>query len=614
MKKFALIASLFTVSACSSAAQTTSTELRVTSLFVEQNRSVFPNEARNRKGWDAPTIADLDQDGFPDVLINDHGYGLRVMWNNRGVFAPPFDILMGDLHGVSVGDLDGDGTYELVVSRGGGAGSNARNSKIFTIDETRSFVPWDNFDTPLVNMRGRTVKFVDLDKDGDLDLLNFAFPTRDLREKGQSENYIYENTGGGELVLRSVLPMSQGDGQKTLITDMNNDGFVDLLLYGHGKLKVYQGKSEFRFDDVTSNVLTKPINDVTGVAELDYDNDGDFDIVISRGLPFEKGETFYDASSKLLGFYTKRGPFDFGDIPIGDTLLIENYQSPWPEQLPYIAEPGYKLPYEGELHSGRTISLVSSDALGYPDKTRDQKGVYIGYVGNQNWRFTGNIFSPFSGVIHNVMNYPAYDHKPGLNDILLENKGDHFVDVSASAGLSAPEHTTGLAVGDLDNNGFVDLVFFRRGNLISPNHAIVYLNTARTDGSREYKALTQHGVVSNELGASGMGGDVIDYNLDGNLDLVVGNERGQWHLFKNHQQNDNRYVQVEVQPSPDAQASPKGAVVTVVSCGMTQQKRVGATGANYSTNFDTSLHFGLGQCNKTPKIDIHWTNGEVRQD
>ncbi|MDC2891286.1 hypothetical protein [Psychrosphaera algicola] len=30
-----------------------------------------------------------------------------------------------------------------------------------------------------------------------------------------------------------------------------------------------------------------------------------------------------------------------------------------------------------------------------------------------------------------------------------------------------------------------------------------------------------------------MSAQVVDYNLDGQLDVVVGNDRGKWHLFKN---------------------------------------------------------------------------------
>ena len=197
----------------------------------------------------------------------------------------PYDIIMGDLHGVTVGDFDFDGNIEVVISRGGGSGSNARNSKVFRVDKQRNFSALADFKVPLELMRGRTVKFVDGDNDGDLDLLNFAFPDKD--KKGKSENYIYQNDGQGQLILSSGLPPSQRDGQKTLLTDFNNDNIADILLYGHGKVKAYQGKWRSYFsgsNECYTSLLI--IEEVTGIVEFDFDNDGDFDLFFTRGKEF----------------------------------------------------------------------------------------------------------------------------------------------------------------------------------------------------------------------------------------------------------------------------------------------------------------------------------------
>ena len=582
-------------------------------LFVEQDQKHFNKDIKNRKGWDAPTIADLDQDGFADILINDHGYGLRVMWNNKGSFEFPYDILMGDLHGVSVGDIDFDGQLDIIISRGGGSGSNARNAKIYSVDKQRQFKAWPDFKEPLALMRGRTVKFVDLDNDGDLDLLNFAFPSGSKDSIKKTENYIYENDGKGILIQRSTIPMVHGDGQKTLVTDFNQDSKPDILLYGHGAVKAYQGNGDFTFTDVSKTILPFSINNVTAIAEFDYDNDGDFDLILTRGLEFEKGETFYDQQTKLLGFYTKRGAFRFHDMEIGDTLKIENYQAPWPETLPYIAEPGYKLDYPGETHSGRTINLISSDSFGYPDNITDKKGTFIGYVGNKKWRISGNMFSPFSGVIHNVKSYPSYPHRAGLTDLLLENVAGKFADISKQKGFTETEHSTGVIIGDFDNNGFNDIVIKRRGNLIKANKSLLYLNQKDSQENRHLKRVDSHGIVSSELGASGMSGEVIDYNLDGRIDVITGNERGQWHLFKNTLSNNNNYLKVLLPIKGKNNTSSLGAVVNIDSCNISQQKRVGASGASYAMSYDLNLHFGLGTCTDDVTVTIHWTDNTLQK-
>ncbi|MGB4959692.1 MAG: VCBS repeat-containing protein, partial [Saprospiraceae bacterium] len=146
----------------------------VSPIFREAFKD-FARVEKNLRKWDAPVIADLDQDGYFDILINEHGYGISVCWNNKGKFAKPFDIIIGDIHGIALGDFDMDGNLELAVSRGGGSGSNARNTKLFRVDKNRNFTELPDFKEPLKTMRGRTLKWFDGDNDGDLDLVNFGF-------------------------------------------------------------------------------------------------------------------------------------------------------------------------------------------------------------------------------------------------------------------------------------------------------------------------------------------------------------------------------------------------------------------------------------------------------
>ena len=422
----------------------------------------FPRQDKNLRKWDSPVIADLDKDGYNDLLINDHGFGIQVQWNNKGKFAKPFDIIMGDLHGISVGDFDNDGHLEIIMSRGGGSGSNARNSKIYKV-KGREFIPMADFTEPLALMRGRTVKFVDLDNDGDLDLLNLAFP--DGAKKGASENYIYENNGAGELILNGILPASKVNGQKCLTTDFNNDNIMDIIMYGYKNVFVYQGKGDLTYTDVTKKVLPFDIDEVTTIAEIDYDNDGDMDLYFTRGSEFKKGDTFYNKETKDLGFFSKRGVLNLDDFVSEEVLKLENFQSQWPNNDTYfIGEASYDYVFEGETHSGKDINLVMSDALGFPDNPdyNAKKGWYIGYVGNQKWRVSGFLWAPATGVIHDVKNYNAKEIEKGPSDYLLENKKSKFVDVTKKANLFLEEYNMAVTVADYDNNGYKDLLVVKR--------------------------------------------------------------------------------------------------------------------------------------------------------
>lgn len=569
----------------------------------------FPRLEKNLRKWDAPVVADLDQDGFLDLLINDHGLGVQVCWNNKGKFAKPYDIIMGDLHGISAGDFDLDDNIEVIMSRGGGSGSNARNSKMYRVIG-REFIPMGDFDEPLALMRGRTVDFVDIDNDGDLDLLNFAFP--DSEKKGASENYIYENTGNGQLVLKDTLAASRINGQKVLLTDFNGDNTLDIVMYGHGNVKLYQGGKGFIFKDVTNKLLSKPIDNVTGVAEIDYDNDGDFDLYFARGKEFEIGETFFNKGTNTFGFFTKRGEFQFEDLEVGDVLQMENFQSQWPNNdTYYIGEASYDYQFEGETHSGKDIRLVNSDALGFPDNAnyKDKKGWYIGYVGNRKWRLAGFLWAPATGVVHGVKDYPEYKHHEGFEDILLENKGGKFQDATKKAGIIFKDLSSAVTIADFDNNGFSDILVQPLGKMVFDNESIIFLNK----GNSTFERLEDHNIISKELGAMGMALESFDYNNDGKVDVVVGNERGKWHLFKNTLSSElkNNYVTVDVGYSPSKKATALGALVTVKSGKITQQKRIGSTGAQYSLSYNNLVHFGLGQNSKAVKVTVTWSNGET---
>ncbi len=578
--------------------------------FIEAKND-FPRVEKNLRKWDAPVVADLDQDGFLDVLINDHGFGVQVCWNNAGKFAKPYDIIMGDLHGVSAGDFDQDGNIEVVFSRGGGSGSNARNSKLFRIIN-RKFIPLHNFIPPLKLMRGRTVKFADLNNNGFLDLLNFAFPGK--QKKGDSENYIYKNNSLGTLLLENSLPPSKGDGQKSLLTDVNNDAILDIILYGSGPIKVYQGTQGFTYKDITKEIFPFPIEDVTSITEIDYDNDGDVDLFFTRGLNFEKGETFFNKQKNVWGFYTIRGSFQFEDLNVGEVLTIENFQSQWPNNDTYfIGETGYRYEFSGETHSGKNISFVNSNALGFPDTInyKDKKGIYIGYVGNNKWRIGGYLWAPGTGVVHGVKQYPETEHRKGLNDILLENDGGKFRDITKKANVLNKEHTVAATIADFDNNGFQDILVIRRGNLVNDNKSLLYLN----EEGRKFKKNQNHSIITKELGAIGMAVETIDYNKDGRQDVLIGNERGKWHLFKNQlfKAKENKYLTVIVGNSLSRKATALDALVEIKSCKRKQKKRVGSTGANYSRSFNNQIHFGLETCNKEVEVKVTWSNGETQK-
>jgi len=107
---------------------------------------------------------------------------------------------------------------------------------------------------------------------------------------------------------------------------------------------------------------------------------------------------------------------------------------------------------------------------------------------------------------------------PTFYNRLFRNNGDGtFTDVTESAGLAGVGYSMGVAAGDYDNDGFVDLYVtgFNRNQLLHNN------------GDGTFTDVTEKAGVSGTVPAKGKAWSVaagwIDYNNDGLLDLFVVN-------------------------------------------------------------------------------------------
>jgi hypothetical protein len=101
------------------------------------------------------------------------------------------------------------------------------------------------------------------------------------------------------------------------------------------------------------------------------------------------------------------------------------------------------------------------------------------------------------------------------NDLVVKPDGSrtlHFTDVTASSGIDIRTYGMGVAVGDVDNDGFVDI--YRTGL----SGAVLLHN----NGDGTFRDVTKAAGVENR-GGWGVSAAFVDYDRDGRLDLYVGN-------------------------------------------------------------------------------------------
>ncbi len=192
-----------------------------------------------------PNFADIDNDGWPDLLVAADFGASRVLRNNRdGTFIDQTDAVISDENGMggAVGDFDGDGNLDWFVSSifdpngvaegfWGTTGNRLyRNSGDGTFaDVTESAGVRDGG-------WGWGSTFADFDNDGWLDLFvvnGWRVPGSDLAaEFAADPARLFVNRGDGAFLERAVARGAddRGQGRGVVAFDYDNDGDLDLFI------------------------------------------------------------------------------------------------------------------------------------------------------------------------------------------------------------------------------------------------------------------------------------------------------------------------------------------------------------------------------------------------
>ena len=571
--------------------------------FFSENKEIIPLEERSRRKFDNAVIADLDQDGYLDVLLTEHSRRVELFWNNKGVFEKGKPFIFGDTHGIAVADFNRNGFIDLLVQPGGGDGKNPRKLRHYQINKDRTIKNLGDF-KHFEGSRGRAAKFIDINHDGTLDLLTSAFPSLKSLDKG---NRLYKSDEELTFKFVNYLPHADRMGMRTSLTDFNNNHTTDIVFHGGQKLVAVQGQKDGTFIEVTQDVFgdLSKINQVNSISEIDFDNDGDFDLFLTRSkLPFPS-ESDYSEKDRTFYFFARRKPFDF-NLKIEGDLKIENLQMAFPNFDVFIGKNKCKWKRTEDKHGHHDFIVTQEEAKGFPENF-SKKALYIGYLGDGNWRIAGHTKSPTTAIIHNVISKPKTIELKKMPAMLLENRNGKFVEVTSDLDIHIKEQTSSSAIGDFNNDGWADIFVVRFGNSAKQTEQILYLN----QGGKKFTSSESHGIVTKELGATGMGADAFDYDKDGDLDIIYANERGRWHLFTNNSSaNSNKFVEIQIGYSPSGKATAMGAILTLNACGNKYKRAVGQTSSSYSHSYNTYLHVGLGQCKTIENAAVIWSNGE----
>ena len=242
---------------------------------------------------------DYNNDGRDDVVLFE-GYDINktYTWPGPSFYKNTTNGLIKDFVSLDntklfagkelVGDFNNDGFVDAFLLTGmDPAGCSNCKDPVFSL-YTMKNVSGYNFKVDSVNYKGvwRTGTSADIDNDGDLDVV--AFSTHH-EYSGDILNRILLNDGKGNFSYKASNIDSIGWVDRAELIDMNNDGFVDLLMNDvYSPLNVYSNrfrilwnnkKGEFHQD---RSVTIKIPNDlyVLDINVLDVNGDGKKEIIL----------------------------------------------------------------------------------------------------------------------------------------------------------------------------------------------------------------------------------------------------------------------------------------------------------------------------------------------
>ena len=472
---------------------------------------------------------------------------------------------------------------------------------------------------------GPGVAFCDYDNDGRMDIFMVNSGAADFyKPAAPLKNALYKNNRDGtftDVTDKAGVAGGKAFGMGCTIADYDNDGYADIFVTAYGRCTLYHNNGNGTFTDVTDKAGIAAPGWTTSAVWFDYDNDGRLDLFLCSFVEFALAS----------------------NVVCGDNKLGRRFYC-----IPRVFKPTPSLLYRNngdgtftEVGAGTDIHRALGKALGVVATDINGDGLMDLFVANdtvQNFLFANRgkgkweelglaaeVGFSANGQPRSGMGVDAADiNGDGRQDLfvanvdqemfsLYRNDGNEaFTDIANPNGVAQATRLLsgwGLKFFDYDNDGFVDL-FLANGhpddmieNYSQQVHYKEPLLVFHHDGTKLVNMSAQAGPAFQKMfPARGLA--VGDFNNDGRIDVLIGNNGGAPVLLKNNAGEGNHWVGVLLQGTA-CNRDAIGATITWSANGKTRS-RYKANGGSYLSSHDMREVLGLGTAAKVDWIEIKW--------
>lgn len=478
---------------------------------------------------------------------------------------------------------------------------------------------------------GGVVAF-DYDRDGWQDLL-FIGGRRLESTPGLLSNRLYRNLGNGKFedVTAAAGLAWECWCMSATAADVDNDGFEDLFITAWGKSRLYRNTGKGGFTDITTaaGLSQGATRWDSGAAFADFDKDGDLDLFVANYLEFDFAKVpapGKNANCNWKGLAVMCGP---RGLPAGRHRFFRN-QLAQTGKLQFADESDKAGVRVTQRTYGMTVVAADLDDDGWTDvyvASDSTPSLYYRNAGNGKFEEEGIE----RGIALNEDGREQAGMGVALGDYNLDGKldlfkthfaddthnlfrnegGGQFADVTIPAGLAVETRYVGWGthMADFDLDGLPD-IFLATGHVYPETEkdlpAYPYKSPRllfRSLGNGKFEQIPWKSSLHSSRGSA-----ALDFDNDGDIDLVVWNRNEAPTLYRNDTPGKNHWLRVA--PVTEKGAPAVGARVTVRYAGKQQVQELLSQASFYSRN-DPRLLFGLGAESAAASVTIRWPNGAV---